>query len=156
MRARIDVSEIEATTKIRAKYLRALENEEWGLLPGPTFVKSFLRTTPKRSGLDGKSLVEEFRLTTSVRATRCSSRSSPRPSVSAARRAERPLARLRSGRQRHRPVIVLLVVLLLSGGSGGRLATTATSTVATTPSTPPARAGTATTGRRVRSALAPR
>ena len=35
MRARIDVSEIEAQTKIRAKYLRALENEEWGLLPGP-------------------------------------------------------------------------------------------------------------------------
>ncbi len=34
MRARIDVSEIEAQTKIRAKYLRALENEEWGLLPG--------------------------------------------------------------------------------------------------------------------------
>ena len=28
MRARIDVSEIEAQTKIRAKYLRALENEE--------------------------------------------------------------------------------------------------------------------------------
>ena len=44
MRAHIDVSEIEAQTKIRAKYLRALENEEWGLLPGPTFVKSFLRT----------------------------------------------------------------------------------------------------------------
>ena len=39
MRARIDVSEIEAQTKIRAKYLRALENEEWDLLPGPTFVQ---------------------------------------------------------------------------------------------------------------------
>ena len=55
MRARIDVSEIEAQTKIRAKYLRALENEEWGLLPGPTFVKSFLRTYaqalgPRRQG----------------------------------------------------------------------------------------------------------
>src|SRR2546421_563691 len=35
MRAKIDVSEVEATTKIRAKYLRALENEEWGLAPGP-------------------------------------------------------------------------------------------------------------------------
>ena len=35
MRARIDISEIEAQTKIRAKYLRALENEEWDLLPGP-------------------------------------------------------------------------------------------------------------------------
>jgi cytoskeleton protein RodZ len=62
MRARIDVSEIEATTKIRAKYLRALENEEWGLLPGPTFVKSFLRTYAQALGLDGKALVEEYRL----------------------------------------------------------------------------------------------
>src|SRR3954470_780707 len=62
MRARIDVSEIEATTKIRAKYLRALENEEWSLLPGPTFVKSFLRTYAQALGLDGRSLVEESRL----------------------------------------------------------------------------------------------
>src|SRR5438309_8835395 len=62
MRARIDVSEIEAKTKIRAKYLRALENEEWGLLPGPTFVKSFLRTYAQALGLDSKALVEEYRL----------------------------------------------------------------------------------------------
>jgi cytoskeletal protein RodZ len=62
MRERIDVSEIEAQTKIRAKYLRALENEEWSLLPGPTFVKSFLRTYAQALGLDGKALVEEYRL----------------------------------------------------------------------------------------------
>jgi cytoskeleton protein RodZ len=62
MRARIDVSEIEAQTKIRAKYLRALENEEWDLLPGPTFVKSFLRTYGQALGLDGKMLVEEYRV----------------------------------------------------------------------------------------------
>src|ERR1700735_4431276 len=62
MHARIDVSEIEAQTKIRAKYLRALENEEWSLLPGPTFVKSFLRTYAQALGLDGKALVEEYRL----------------------------------------------------------------------------------------------
>src|SRR5271169_4672245 len=62
MRAHIDVSEIEAKTKIRAKYLRALENEEWGLLPGPTFVKSFLRTYAQALGLDGRALVEEYRL----------------------------------------------------------------------------------------------
>ncbi len=58
----IDISEIEAKTKIRAKYLRALENEEWGLLPGPTFVKSFLRTYAQALGLDAKALVEEYRL----------------------------------------------------------------------------------------------
>jgi hypothetical protein len=62
MRARIDISEIETQTKIRAKYLRALENEEWDLLPGPTYVKSFLRTYADALGLDGKRLVEEYKL----------------------------------------------------------------------------------------------
>src|SRR5947199_7035416 len=62
MRAKIDVSEVEATTKIRAKYLRALENEEWSLLPGSTFVRSFLRTYADYLGLDSKLLIEEFKL----------------------------------------------------------------------------------------------
>ena len=62
MRAGIDISEIEAETKIRAKYLRALENEEWNLLPGPTFVKSFLRTYADALDLDSKLLLEEYKL----------------------------------------------------------------------------------------------
>jgi cytoskeleton protein RodZ len=62
MHARIDISEIESETKIRAKYLRALENEEWDLLPGPTYVKSFLRTYADALGLDGKLLIEEYKL----------------------------------------------------------------------------------------------
>jgi cytoskeleton protein RodZ len=62
MRARIDISEIESETKIRAKYLRALENEEWDQLPGPTYVKSFLRTYADALGLDGKLLIEEYKL----------------------------------------------------------------------------------------------
>src|SRR6476469_2196230 len=62
MRARIDISELEAETKIRAKYLRALENEEWDLLPGPTFVKSFLRTYAEARGLDARLLLEEYKL----------------------------------------------------------------------------------------------
>ena len=62
MRARIDVSEIEARTKIRAKYLRALENEEWDLLPGPTYVKSFLKTYAEALDLDAKLLVDEYKL----------------------------------------------------------------------------------------------
>ena len=61
MRARIDISELEAETKIRAKYLRALENEEWDLLPGPTFVKTFLRTYAEYLDLDPRLLVEEYR-----------------------------------------------------------------------------------------------
>jgi cytoskeleton protein RodZ len=56
-----DRVEVESATKIRAKYLRALENEEWDLLPGPTFVKTFLRTYAEMLGLDPHVLVEEYR-----------------------------------------------------------------------------------------------
>src|SRR5277367_3672699 len=125
MRARIDVSEIEAKTKIRAKYLRALENEEWGLLPGTTFVKSFLRTYAEALGLDGKGLVEEYRLTYER-----PSDTALEPIVSSPQRS-----RSRSsggGRSPGGPsrgylvvvgvvglVIALLIVGLLTGGGGG-------------------------------------
>jgi cytoskeleton protein RodZ len=62
MRARIDITEVEHATKIRAKYLRALENEEWNLLPGSTFIKSFLREYADFLGLDSRTLVEEYKL----------------------------------------------------------------------------------------------
>lgn len=61
MRARIDITEVEARTKIRAKYLRAIENEEWDLLPGPVYVKSFLRTYGDFLGLDSRMLVDEYK-----------------------------------------------------------------------------------------------
>src|SRR6266540_1889092 len=62
MRQKIDIGEVEAKTKIRAKYLRALENEEFGALPGPTYVRSFLRTYAAFLGLDAQLLVEEYRV----------------------------------------------------------------------------------------------
>ncbi|HEY2200343.1 MAG TPA: helix-turn-helix domain-containing protein [Solirubrobacteraceae bacterium] len=127
MSARIDVSEIEAQTKIRAKYLRALENEEWDLLPGPTFVRSFLRTYAQALGLDAKVLVEEYRLN-----NESPSEAALEPIVSAPRGASGS-----RGRVPPRPsrgymaivgavgvVIVLLIVGLLSGGGGGSSKTT--------------------------------
>ncbi len=61
MRARIDISEVETRTKIRAKYLRAMENEEWDLLPGPVYVKSFLRTYGDYLGLDSRALIDDYK-----------------------------------------------------------------------------------------------
>ena len=61
MRQRLDIADVEAKTKIRAKYLRALENEEFGMLPGPTFVKTFLRSYAEVLGLDPHMLVEDYR-----------------------------------------------------------------------------------------------
>jgi cytoskeleton protein RodZ len=126
MRGRIDVSEIEAKTKIRAKYLRALENEEWDLLPGPTFVKSFLRTYATALELDGKALVEEYRL----HYERPSE--PPEPIVAGPRKVPGVPRGPSRGPARPGPsrgymalvgivgvVIVLLIVGLLSGGNGG-------------------------------------
>ncbi|HLM08817.1 MAG TPA: helix-turn-helix domain-containing protein [Thermoleophilaceae bacterium] len=61
MRQRLDIADVEERTKIRAKYLRALENEEFSMLPGPTFVKTFLRTYSEALGVDPHPLVEEYR-----------------------------------------------------------------------------------------------
>ena len=61
MRQRLDIADVERQTKIRAKYLRALENEEFSMLPGPTFVKTFLRTYAELLGLDPHALVEQYR-----------------------------------------------------------------------------------------------
>ena len=61
MALKIDVHEVEEKTKIRAKYLRALENEEYNLLPGPAYVKSFLRTYADYLGIDSRELVDIYK-----------------------------------------------------------------------------------------------
>ncbi|MGA2925309.1 MAG: helix-turn-helix domain-containing protein [Solirubrobacteraceae bacterium] len=61
MRGRISIDEVETRTKIRARYLRAIENEEWDLLPGPVYVKSFLRTYGDYLGLDSRLLIDEYK-----------------------------------------------------------------------------------------------
>jgi cytoskeleton protein RodZ len=61
MRARLDITEAERATKIRARYLRAIEHEEWEALPGNVYIKSFLRTYGDYLGLDSRMLVDEFK-----------------------------------------------------------------------------------------------
>src|SRR5215218_6995479 len=60
LRRRVDFGEAEQATKIRGKYLRALEDEEFGLLPSQTYVKGFLRSYAEYLGLDGQLYVDEY------------------------------------------------------------------------------------------------
>jgi cytoskeleton protein RodZ len=55
-----DLVEAEAATKIRSKYLRALEEERFELLPAQTYVKGFLRSYAEYLGLDGQLYVDEY------------------------------------------------------------------------------------------------
>jgi cytoskeleton protein RodZ len=132
MRARIDISEVETRTKIRAKYLRAIENEEWDLLPGSVYVKSFLRTYGDFLGLDSRMLIDEYK------------RRYERPSDNELR----PIATL--GRERERAkrgpllppwaviagvLVAVVVVLAVIGGAGGG------NPASNKPSSPPAAVG---------------
>lgn len=60
MRRSLDITDCEAVTKIRGKYLRALEEEQFEMLPGPTYVRGFLRTYSDHLGLDGRLVVEQY------------------------------------------------------------------------------------------------
>jgi hypothetical protein len=60
IRQSLDFPEIEQGTKIRAKYLRALEDEQFDVLPAQTYVKGFLRSYAEYLGLDGQLYVDEY------------------------------------------------------------------------------------------------
>ena len=60
LRQSLDFPEIEQGTKIRSKYLRALEDEQFDVLPAQTYVKGFLRSYAEYLGLDGQLYVDEY------------------------------------------------------------------------------------------------
>jgi hypothetical protein len=60
VRQGLDFPQVELATKIRAKYLRALEDEVFEMLPSETYVKGFLRSYAEFLGLDGQLYVDEY------------------------------------------------------------------------------------------------
>ena len=59
-RQQLELTDAELATKIRARYLRALEEESFDVLPAQTYVKGFLRTYADYLGLDGQLYVDEY------------------------------------------------------------------------------------------------
>jgi cytoskeleton protein RodZ len=53
-------ADVQKAIRIRDRYLQALEEERWELLPGDAYVKGFLRTYADYLGLDGTLYVEEY------------------------------------------------------------------------------------------------
>jgi len=56
----IGLPEAELATKIRVKYIRALEEEDFDALPADTYARGFLRTYADYLGLDGEIYVDEY------------------------------------------------------------------------------------------------
>lgn len=52
---------VQSETKIRLRYLEALEAGDESIIPGEVYLKGFLRFYANHLGLDGHALVEEFK-----------------------------------------------------------------------------------------------
>lgn len=58
IRRGLTIKDVEDVTKIRSKYLEALEENDYEVLPGPTYVRAFLRTYATFLKLDPDELLE--------------------------------------------------------------------------------------------------
>ncbi len=86
-RRKLTLPEVEAETKIRARYLQAIENEEWDQLPEDTYARAFIRTYGRFLGLDGDRLAEDHRRSRgSARPGERLPRVDPKPKPAARRR----------------------------------------------------------------------
>jgi len=61
VRRKTTLQQAEDDTKIRVKYIQAMENEDFDLMPSPAYVKGFLRTYSIYLGLDANVMLDEYR-----------------------------------------------------------------------------------------------
>jgi cytoskeletal protein RodZ len=75
----VELPRVERETKIRERYLSALERGEYRELPGSVYTKGFLRNYGAYLGLDPEYLIDLYRLETTAVADRPSAPTPPRP-----------------------------------------------------------------------------
>jgi len=56
----LSLSDVSERIHIRTVYLQSLEDEDWGVIAAPVYVRGFLRTYSRFLGLDPESAVEQF------------------------------------------------------------------------------------------------
>ena len=57
----VELAQVDADTHIRTRYLKALEDERFDLIPGDAYVRGFLRTYADYLGLDAELFVDEYK-----------------------------------------------------------------------------------------------
>jgi cytoskeleton protein RodZ len=58
-----ELSDVEDATKIRVKFLEAMEEDRWEALPGPSYARGFLDIYARHLGLDRQALLDDHRQT---------------------------------------------------------------------------------------------
>jgi cytoskeleton protein RodZ len=118
----VELSEVERATKIRAKFLEAMEEDRWRALPAPVYARGFLDIYARYLGLDEQALLDEYRQTVEGEQHESIPQSVIKPGTL---RQTRPVGRTRS--IDWRPVakvvagliVVAVVGLVIVGSIGG-------------------------------------
>jgi cytoskeletal protein RodZ len=119
-RRKLSLQEVEEATKIRGRYLQAIEEEDWDQLPGETYARAFIRTYAALVGLDGDRLAEEQRQTQGgARPGERLPRVDPKPRPVARRRRRKAPPRLVAAVVTLAVAAALLAVGLSAGGGSG-------------------------------------
>ncbi len=117
LRRGLDILDCEAETKIRAKYLRAMEEEQFDLMPSPTYVRGFLRTYADFLDLDGRLVLDEYESRFGAYSLSQEAGGRPsRPPRSEGGAPRRPADTPRRGRPRKRRRTELQLLWLAIGG----------------------------------------
>lgn len=101
-RRKLSLEAVEEATKIRGRYLQAIEDEDWDQLPSDTYARAFTRTYAGLVGLDGDRLAEELRQV----------RGAARPGERLPRVDPKPRPVVRARRRRHVPARLVTAAVL--------------------------------------------
>ncbi len=99
----LSLEAVEEETKIRRKYLQALENEQFEVLPGPVYAKAFLKNYARFLNLDVGEATEAFNQFFTKKAP---------PETNASRRAKEPVKVSVPGKPRYWLYLAAAVVFI--------------------------------------------
>lgn len=96
------VEDVERATKIRARFLRALEDDDFAAIPGDVYARGFIKSYAKYLGLDPEPLIQQYK------------KEYDHPIKLDIRRQAKPLEERKTGWSRRFAMTIAVVVSLLA------------------------------------------
>jgi cytoskeleton protein RodZ len=118
----MELAEVERATKIRLKFLEAMEGDRWEELPAPVYARGFLDIYARYLGLDQQALLDEYSKTVEAEGQEPIPESVIKPGTL---RQTRPVRRFRSinlapvAKVAAGVVVLVIIGLVIVGSIGG-------------------------------------
>jgi cytoskeletal protein RodZ len=118
----LQLTDVERATKIRVKFLEAMEGDRWEELPAPAYARGFLDIYARHLGLDREALLDQYRETVEDERPESIPESVIKPGALRQHRSAKripainpkPVAKVLAGL-----VLLVIVGLVIAGSIGG-------------------------------------